>query len=73
MADMGVGEAALLSAAIGGMSAASRGQDPLQAALISGALGGIGGAAFGGMGAGAGEAAGAVGAVAAVERPRANT
>jgi len=58
MADMGVGEAALLSAAIGGMSAASRGQDPLQAALISGALGGIGGAAFGGMGAGAGEAAG---------------
>jgi len=62
MADMGVGEAALLSAAIGGMSAASRGQDPLQAALISGALGGIGGAAFGGMGAGAGEAAGAVGA-----------
>lgn len=46
MAGMGVGEAALLSAAIGGGTSAIQGKDPLKGALI----GGIGGAALGTLG-----------------------
>jgi hypothetical protein len=42
---MGVGEAALLSAALGGGTAAMQGRDPLKGAI----LGGLGGAAFGGL------------------------
>ncbi len=45
MAGMGVGEAALLSAALGGGTAAMQGRDPLKGAI----LGGLGGAAFGGL------------------------
>jgi len=45
MAGMGVGEAALLSAALGGGTAAATGKDPLKGAI----LGGLGGAAFGGL------------------------
>jgi len=48
MADGGIGEAALLSAAIGGGMSAVQGRDPLQGALMGGLLGGLGGAAFGG-------------------------
>lgn len=51
MADGGIGEAALLSAAIGGGMSAAQGRDPLQGALLGGLLGGLGGAAgFGGAG-----------------------
>jgi hypothetical protein len=51
MADGGIGEAALLSAAIGGGMSAVQGRDPLQGALMGGLLGGLGGAAgFGGAG-----------------------
>jgi len=54
----GVGEAALLGAAIGGGSAAISGRDPLQGAL----MGGVTGGAFSGLGAlaGAGEGASAL-------------
>jgi len=52
---MGVGEAALLSAALGGGAAAATGNDPLKGAL----LGGLGGAAFGGLGAASGAMPGA--------------
>lgn len=52
MADGGIGEAALLSAAIGGGMSAVQGRDPLQGALMGGLLGGLGGAA--GFGAGEG-------------------
>ena len=55
MAGMGVGEAALLSAALGGGAAAATGNDPLKGAL----LGGLGGAAFGGLGAASGAMPGA--------------
>ena len=44
----GVGEAALISAAIGGGAAALQGGDPLKGALLGGALGGIGGGLAGG-------------------------
>ena len=44
----GVGEAALISAAIGGGAAAMQGGDPLKGALLGGALGGIGGGLMGG-------------------------
>jgi hypothetical protein len=42
MAGGGVGEAALMSAVIGGGMSAATGQDPLKGALLGGALGGIG-------------------------------
>lgn len=42
MADGGIGEAALISAAIGGGSAAMQGQDPIKGMLLGGALGGLG-------------------------------
>lgn len=63
MAGMGIGEAALLSAAIGGGTSAIQGQDPLKGAI----LGGLGGAALGGLGnvlSGMGGAAGAEAATA---------
>jgi hypothetical protein len=50
MADGGIGEAALLSAAMGGATSAMSGRDPLEGALLGGLLGGVGGA-FGGAGA----------------------
>lgn len=65
MAGMGIGEAALLSAAIGGGTSAIQGKDPLKGAII----GGLGGAALGGLGSalsGAGGAAGTAGAEAAL-------
>ena len=55
MAAMGVGEAALLGAALGGGDAAASGNDPVKGAL----LGGLGGAAFGGLGAASGAMPGA--------------
>lgn len=55
MAGMGVGEAALLSAAIGGGTSAIQGQDPIKGAI----LGGLGGAALGGLGNALSGAAGA--------------
>lgn len=61
MAGMGVGEAALLSAAIGGGTSAIQGQDPLKGAI----LGGLGGAALGGLGGAVGGAGGTAGAEAA--------
>lgn len=57
MAGMGVGEAALLSAAIGGGTSAIQGNDPIKGAL----LGGLGGAALGGLGSALGGAGGAAG------------
>lgn len=44
MAGLGVGEAMMLSAAMGGGSAAMRGEDPLKGAVIGGITGGIGSA-----------------------------
>jgi len=58
MAGMGIGEAALLSAAIGGGTSAIQGKDPLKGAII----GGIGGAALGGLGSALSGAGGAAGA-----------
>ena len=57
MADGGIGEAALLGAAMGGGSSMLTGRDPLQGALLGGLLGGAGGALFPGA-----ESAGGVGA-----------
>lgn len=51
----GVGEAALIGAALGGGSAAITGGDPLKGALLGGLTGGAGGAMFGAGAAGAGE------------------
>jgi hypothetical protein len=63
MADGGIGEAMLLSAAMGGGSAALTGGDPLKGALLGGLTGGIG-SGIGGMlgGAAPAAAAGATGA-----------
>ena len=59
----GVGEAALIGAAMGGGSAALTGGDPLKGALIGGLTGGIGGGLGGAAaGGGAGTAAGTTGA-----------
>jgi len=58
MAGMGIGEAALLSAAIGGGTSAIQGNDPIKGAI----LGGLGGAALGGLGSAFGGAGGAAGA-----------
>lgn len=58
--DAGIGEAMLISAALGGGTAAATGQDPLKGALLGAALGGVGGSMFGGAaGAGTGAATGA--------------
>lgn len=60
MAGGGIGEAALLGAAIGGGSALATGSDPLTGALLGGLTGGLGGAGAGAAGAagtGAAEAA----------------
>jgi hypothetical protein len=51
----GIGEAALIGAALGGGSAAITGGDPLKGALLGGLTGGAGGAMFGAGAAGAGE------------------
>jgi len=59
MAGGGIGEAALIGAAVGGGSALLTGKDPLQGALLGGALGGVGGAFGGAAGAGGGAGAGA--------------
>jgi hypothetical protein len=48
MADGGIGEAALMSAVIGGGVSAATGQDPLKGMLLGGLLGGAGG--LGGLG-----------------------
>lgn len=62
----GVGEAALIGAALGGGSAALTGGDPLKGALIGGLTGGIGGGLGGAAaGGGAGTAAGTAGAAGA--------
>jgi hypothetical protein len=58
MADMGIGETMLLSAAIGGGTAAATGGNPLTGALGGAALGGIGGSLLGGA---AGDATGMIG------------
>jgi hypothetical protein len=58
----GVGEAALIGAAVGGGTALLTGNDPLRGALLGGITGGAGGAMFGGAaGAAGGAKAGAVG------------
>ena len=58
MADAGIGEAMLISAAIGagtgGVTAAATNQDPLQGALMGGLTGAITGGAMGAFGGGAG-------------------
>ena len=46
----GVGEAALIGAAVGGGTALLTGNDPLRGALLGGVTGGAGGAMFGGAG-----------------------
>ena len=51
MAGGGVGEAALIGAAIGGGTSMVAGEDPLKGALLGGLTGGAGGALFGGAGA----------------------
>lgn len=61
MAGGGIGEAALLGAAMGGGSSILTGRDPLKGALMGGLMGGAGGAMFGSAGAGA-EAAGSAAA-----------
>lgn len=62
----GVGEAALIGAAVGGGTALLTGNDPLRGALLGGVTGGAGGAMFGGAaGAGAGAAGAGAGATTA--------
>jgi len=63
MAGMGVGEAALLSAAIGGGTSAIQGNDPIKGAI----LGGLGGAALGGLGGALGGAGGTAATAAGTE------
>ena len=65
MAGGGIGEAALIGAAVGGGTAALTGQNMLEGIVKGGLLGGVGGAAFGGAGGGAGAGAGGGGAAAA--------
>jgi hypothetical protein len=55
----GVGEAMLISAAVGGGSAALTGGDPLKGALLGGLTGGVGAGLGGALAGGAGGAAGA--------------
>ena len=59
MADGGIGESMLISAAIGAGSSMAQGKDPLKGAMMGGMMGGIGGAA-GGMFSGAGDVASSV-------------
>jgi hypothetical protein len=59
MAGGGVGEAMLISAAMGGGTAAITGGDPLKGALLGAATGGIGHGIAGATAAGAGAASGA--------------
>jgi hypothetical protein len=54
----GVGEAALIGAAVGGGTALLTGNDPLRGALLGGVTGGAGGAMFGGASGAAGAATG---------------
>lgn len=51
MAGGGIGEAALIGAALGGGTSLATGSDPLKGALLGGLTGGAGGALFGGAGA----------------------
>lgn len=53
MAGGGIGEAALIGAALGGASSAIKGGDPLEGAVLGGITGGAGGALFGAGAAGA--------------------
>lgn len=62
MAGGGVGEAALLGAALGGTSSALQGGDPLKGAMFGGLTGGAGAGMLGAMGGGAAGAAGGAGA-----------
>lgn len=71
MAGGGIGEAALLGAAMGGGSSILTGRDPLKGALMGGLMGGAGGAMFGGAGAGA-EAAGSAAGGAGIDAAAAN-
>ena len=57
MAGGGIGEAALIGAALGGTTSAMQGGDPLQGALLGGVTGGAGAGLLGGAGAAAGAAA----------------
>jgi hypothetical protein len=62
MAGGGIGEAMLISAAVGGGTAIATGQDPLKGALMGGLAGGVGGALMGpASSAASGTAQGAVG------------
>jgi len=62
MAGGGIGEAMLISAAVGGGTAIATGQDPLKGALMGGLAGGVGGALLGpASGAASGTAQGAAG------------
>lgn len=56
MAGGGIGEAALIGAAVGGGSALLSGKDPLEGAIMGGTLGGVGGALGGGASGAAGSA-----------------
>lgn len=58
--DGGIGEAALLGAAMGGGTAAVTGGDPLRGALLGGLTGGVGSGVMGAMGGAAGAAPGAL-------------
>lgn len=63
MAGGGVGEAALIGAALGGTTSAMQGGDPLKGAMLGGLTGGAGAGMLGAMGGGAaGSAAGSAGA-----------
>lgn len=59
MAGGGIGEAALIGAAVGGGTALVTGNDPLRGALLGGVTGGAGGALMGGAAGGVGAAGGA--------------
>lgn len=61
MAGGGVGEAALIGAALGGTTSAMQGGDPLKGAMLGGLTGGAGAGMLGAMGGGAAGAAGAAG------------
>lgn len=62
MAGGGIGEAALIGAALGGASSAVTGQDPLKGAMLGGLTGGVGSGLMGAAGAGAAGASAAPGA-----------
>lgn len=62
MAGGGIGEAALIGAALGGTASAVQGGDPLQGMLLGGLTGGVGSGLMGAAGAGAAGASAAPGA-----------